>query len=421
MLIHIENIFIIMFEILCCKIFYETFGQKRYPERKFINVVQIFLLCAAAILSAYMLRGNFIVRQLFHIVIISAIMCWHIAIDYRKSVFLVLLFEGLMLSVDYVAFVVSTKLFLVEEMISQRYGTEELLIIIVGKTVLFACVVFVRKKFDKKTVEMLPNSARIKFLFFPVFTIVVISEMLSGFKYTETSRLLSATAIGLVGLNIVVLYLIKNTVERETRISEYRSISENFDRQKRKTHEYKNQIICIASMLGKKQYSELEAYVKKIYGNINDEVDVINTNNVIVNAILNTKYQEAVKKGMVFVFKVNDLSDLGMSDEDVVTVLANLLNNAIEACEKCTEKKIIKFKFIKEDAGIIIAVKNTFQDTICYENGEIKTTKSFEAEEHGVGIKNIIKTVEKYGGSYVIQERDKEFYFSIMIPLQSAL
>ncbi|MBD5534721.1 MAG: sensor histidine kinase [Lachnospiraceae bacterium] len=412
MLFHIESIFIIVFEILCCKIFYETFGQKRYPERKFINVVQIFLLCAATILSAYMLRENFIVRQLFHIVIISVIMCWHIAIDYRKSVFLVLLFEGFMLSVDYMAFVVNT---------SQHYGIEELPVIIVGKTLLFACVVFVRKEFDKKTVEMLPDSARIKFLFFPVFTIVVISEMLSGFKYTETSRLLSATAIGLVGLNIVVLYLIKNTVERETRISEYRSILENFDRQKRKTHEYKNQIICIASMLGKKQYSELEAYVKKIYGNINDEVDAINTNNVIVNAILNTKYQEAVKKGMVFVFKVNDLSDLGMSDEDVVTVLANLLNNAIEACEKCTEKKIIKFKFIKEDAGIIIAVKNTFQDTICYENGEIKTTKSFEAEEHGVGIKNIIRTVEKYGGSYVIQEKDKEFYFSIMIPLQNAL
>ena len=49
-----------------------------------------------------------------------------------------------------------------------------------------------------------------------------------------------------------------------------------------------------------------------------------------------------------------------MKDEDVVTILANLLNNAIEACEACEDKKVIKFKFFKEDDKIIIAVKNTF-------------------------------------------------------------
>lgn len=438
MLIHIESILIIVFEILCCKIFYESFGQKRYVKKEFISVLQILLLCVAATLSAYLLRGNFIVRQFFNIVMISVIMYWHIEINYKKSFFLVLLFEGLMLVADYIAFSVNTRLFSSEEVVSQRYGTEGMLVTILGKIILFACVVFIRKKFDKRTVDMLSDSEWIRFLFFPVFTITVISAMLSSFKYVETSKqanVLFATALGLVGLNIVVFYLIKNIVEREARIYEneifkvqindqmemYRSISDSLDRQKRKTHEYKNQIICIESMLGKKQYLELEAYVKKIYGNINDEVDVINTNNAIVNAILNTKYQEATKKGMVFVFKVNDLSDLRVSDEDVVTVLANLLNNAIEACEKCTEKKIIKLKFVKEDTRIIIAVKNTFQNTIHYENGEIKTTKIFEAEEHGVGIKNIINIVEKYGGAYTIQEKDKEFHFSIMIPLQNSI
>ena len=43
---------------------------------------------------------------------------------------------------------------------------------------------------------------------------------------------------------------------------------------------------------------------------------MINTNNVIVNAILNTKYQEMTDKGIVFAFRVNDLSKIGISDED---------------------------------------------------------------------------------------------------------
>jgi sensor histidine kinase regulating citrate/malate metabolism len=224
--------------------------------------------------------------------------------------------------------------------------------------------------------------------------------------------------------------LIDDIVERETKLHEnklfqmqvknqsemYRAISENFDNQKKKTHEFKNQIICIESLLGKKQYSELEKYVKGIYGELNKELDAINTNNVIVNAILNTKYQEASSKGIVFVFRVNDLSDIKIEDEDVVIILSNLLNNAIEACEKCADNKVIKLKFVKEDDMVIIAVKNTFNHQLNYENGEIKSTKLENPFEHGIGIKNIIKVIEKYSGSYVIDNNNQEFYFSIIIP-----
>lgn len=134
--------------------------------------------------------------------------------------------------------------------------------------------------------------------------------------------------------------------------------------------------------------------------------------------MLNTKYHEAVEKGIVFVFRVNDLSRLKIKDEDIVTILSNLLNNAMEACEICDGKKVIKLKFVKEEELIIISVKNTFSHSIRYENGEIKSTKLSESEEHGVGIKNIVRIVEKYKGSYTMKEHNKEFYFSIMISME---
>ena len=37
-----------------------------------------------------------------------------------------------------------------------------------------------------------------------------------------------------------------------------------------------------------------------------------------------------------------------MCDEDIVVILSNLLNNAIEACEKCSGKKFMKMKLVKE-------------------------------------------------------------------------
>ena len=65
----------------------------------------------------------------------------------------------------------------------------------------------------------------------------------------------------------------------------YRSISENYDKQKRKTHEYKNQISCIEALVKKNQFTKVEEYVKGIYSRLDKELDAIDTNNVIVNAI----------------------------------------------------------------------------------------------------------------------------------------
>lgn len=425
----IQSVLLIFIEIMCCKIFYETFGEVRY--KGWINIIQFGLLLGSMCLIAYVFSQYFTLRQIIAIFLFSIFMFWHIKINLKKSFVLAILFDALLLALDYLTYLIGSWLPLEGNKLGKQYGL--ILVYILGKVVLFLLILIIRKQFKKKSMEVMLDTEWLRFLFFPVFTIAAISAMLSAFRYVQTiqqANLLSIIAFGMVGMNIVVFYLINDILEREMKMHEnkvfqiqaknqlemYRSISENFDKQKRKTHEYKNQIACIESLLDKKQYSKLDEYVKKISGSLNNEPDAINTNNIIVNAILNTKYQEAEAKGIVFVFKVNDLSELKMKDEDVVTILANLLNNAIEACELCEDKKVIKFKFVKEDDMIIIAVKNTFNYDVIYENGEIKSTKTSNVDEHGVGIKNVLKIIDKYDGSYVIEDKDKEFFFSIIIP-----
>ena len=427
-----QSVLLIFIEIMCCKIFYETFGEIRY--KGWINIIQLILLLGSIFFLSYSFSDYFVIRQISGILLFSAFMLWHVKISLKKSFVLAILFDALLLAMDYLIYLISRWFSLGSELLGRQYEVGRVLVYLLAKIILFFLILIIRKWFGKKSMEMMSDTEWLRFLFFPVFTLAAISAMLSVFRYVQTieqANLLLIIAFGMVGMNIVVFYLINDVVEREAQMYEnkvlqvraknqlemYRSISENFDNQKRKTHEYKNQISCIESLLDKKQYSKLEEYVKKIYGSLNNEPDVINTNNVIVNAILNTKYQEAETKGIVFVFRVNDLSELRVNDEDVVTVLSNLLNNAIEACEACEDKKVIKFKFVKENDLIIISVKNTFNYDIIYENGEIKSTKTSSVDEHGVGIKNILKIIEKYGGSYVIEDKNKEFYFSIIIPV----
>ncbi len=426
----IQSILLMFIEIMCCKIFYETFGKIRY--KGWINIIQFVLLLVGICFLSYSFSGSFVIRQIAIILLASILMLWHVEISLRKSLVLAILFDALLLALDYLIYLFSRWIPLDRALLGLQYVIGHNLVYLLGKIILFFLILVIRKKFGKKSMEMMSDTEWLRFLFFPVFTIAVISVMLSVFEHVQTveqANLLVVIAFGMVGMNIVVFYLINDIVEREIKMHEnrifqiqaknqlemYRSISENFDNQKRKTHEYKNQISCIESLLDKKQYSKLEEYVKKIDSSLNSEPDAINTNNVIVNAILNTKYQEADAKGIVFVFRVNDLSEIRIDDEDVVTILTNLLNNAIEACEVCEDKKVIKFKFVKEEDRIIIAVKNTYNYDVVYEDGEIKSTKTSNIEEHGVGIKNVLKIIEEYGGSYVIEDNNKEFYFSIII------
>ena len=136
-----------------------------------------------------------------------------------------------------------------------------------------------------------------------------------------------------------------------------------------------------------------------------------------MNAILNSKYQEAREKGIVFVVKINDLSNLRIEDEDIVLILSNLLNNAIEASEQC-EKPVIKMKFVKDEHQIIISVANTYSREPVIEGNRYITTKTEEADRHGIGLENIKETVEKYDGSCVIRHDDKNFKVAILIDNQ---
>lgn len=426
------ELLIIFFEVLCCKIFCEIFGKLRY--KGLINSVQLVLLEFGVLIAARGLSELFIIKQVVMVSLFALFMFWHMKINIKKSFILAVLYQAMLLSIEYLAYSINIELCSGSKIIGKKYDLENVLVILLGKAIVFLCILVIKKQLGEKSTEILADTEWLKLLIFPVFTIIIIASMLSCFKYVETSEqtmLLFIGAFGLIGMNIVVFYLINDIVERETQLYEsrifrlqvksqaekYQSISDNFEKQKKRTHEYKNQIECMESLLVQKQYSKLEEYVKGICGRLDKELDAIDTNNIIVNAILNTKYQEAEENGIVFVLRVNDLSSLRFKDEDIVIILSNLLNNAIEACKKCdSNRRILKLKFVKEDGMIKIGVRNTFNNPILYENGEIKSTKLVKTEEHGVGIKNIIEIIEKYDGSYVIKDENQEFYFSIIIP-----
>lgn len=428
MFAYIESILIIVLEVLCCRIFYGAFGEKRKKIKGRIEPILLLLLIVEFFCSALFFEKIVLLKAFVVIAGVAIVMYFIIEISFIKSLIMAFLYEGIMFVVDYLTFLLCETFF---RDVAENYVQAGLLVLL-DKVILFFIVLIVRKAVGHYEIDIMKDSEWLKFIFFPIYTICTIVGMIfvEGTPNPQNRDIIFfVIAFGLVGMNIVVFYLISDIMKREKIIYEdhlfrlqmknqtemYYSISENLEKQRKKTHEYHNQLVCIDSLLRRNKLKEVNEYINQIGNVLKNESDSISTNHVIVDAVLNTKYSEMMEKNIVFVFRINDLSKLIVSNEDIVVILSNLLNNAIEACEKCHTRKIIKLKFVIEKNTTIISVKNTYENVLVKQDGMFLTTKN-EEDDHGIGISNIANVIEKYGGSYVIKPDDGEFYFSIIIP-----
>lgn len=272
------------------------------------------------------------------------------------------------------------------------------------------------------------NILSISFVSSLILTITVKESGMQESYYVDLMVICIDVAIvfldfAIVGLFIQSLKRQKNLVESEASLARVKneialckSMSDNLEKQRRKSHEFNNQMSAIKGMLEQGHIIELQEYVSVIVEKEKKLPIEINTHNAIINAILSTKYEEIRQKGITFIMKVSDLSGITISDEDIVVLLSNLLNNAIEATESSKEK-MIKMKFVIEDGQIILSINNSFSDMPVSVEGELISTKDNNEGSHGIGMKNVTEVIEKYQGRYVIDYDEQWFTISMIIPL----
>ena len=417
-------------ETVCCKLFYEAFAKKRNEDRLNDYLFIILLSCLNFVL-VYFVGENMLMKQILIILITGLVMFMYAEIKLWKSFCIALLFQSLLLAVDYAFYLYYVFMNEKYSISVSGYEFSGDLSAALAKLTLFLTVLFLKTKIAKGDAgDVLKGAEWFRFIAFPLFTILVLCAMAwtSGAENIQVGNLDFIIAFGLVAINIIVFYLVIDILKRERRIREddmyrvkvrnqtelYKALYTNYEKQRKKAHEYKNQVMCMEGLLKKKQYDELEKYIDNISGKLSGERSCIRTNNALVDAIINTKYKEMEEKGILCVLVLTELKDLPMDDDDIVVILSNLLNNAIEACEK-SEKKIVKMKIVKEDNDIVISVKNSYNGVIKKDCGELVSTKE-DADGHGFGIRNIRESVGKYGGTCSITYDDMDFSFSILIP-----
>ena len=111
MIEYIESFLIIVLEILCCKIFYSIFGEKRGKNNIWNEVFPVVILSLVTFLSSMLFTDYLIVKIIMSILEIAVVMYAFIEVNFIKSLILSLLFEGILFLVDYFTFLLSRTIF----------------------------------------------------------------------------------------------------------------------------------------------------------------------------------------------------------------------------------------------------------------------------------------------------------------------
>ena len=232
--------------------------------------------------------------------------------------------------------------------------------------------------------------------------------------------------IASIGLGIVIMYEASLYVRRKTAqevqrenyalnienavMKEYyETLSNQIDKNKKFHHDIDNHMGTLKSMIDDNVSKET---VTEYANEIKEEYKEIGTleycANPVVNAVIQNKSKQCKQLGIDFDTQIERFDISKFKETDFIALMANVLDNAIEECERIEVKnKVVCLKMGSLEKNLFIKVENSTDKTADM-LGNLTTSKN-DKESHGVGMKIIKEIVEKYKGEYMVDIQDGMF------------
>lgn len=180
-------------------------------------------------------------------------------------------------------------------------------------------------------------------------------------------------------------------------------------------HDMENVALTTTTLLQEHDYAKLEKHFSQIINDL-QVTDILHTDikNVYLNAIIQQKYTKCKSRIKNVNFTCTADETFRKNEEianidiiDLCTIIANLLDNAIEAYTECNDYDIrINLDYINNSYRIEIS--NTIKGSVLSGNKTLKTSKS-DTKNHGIGIKSVKSRAEKYNGKTEFTEENGQF------------
>lgn len=188
--------------------------------------------------------------------------------------------------------------------------------------------------------------------------------------------------------------ILKRSIKQEKESME--ALVEAYSDQRKKTHDFQNQLAVIYGLAQQESPNgEIIKYVEPLLKKELLPTLITKTGRNVVDILLTQKYSAAIKNQISFQMQLGDLSTFPLSDEELIVVLSNLLDNAFNACMAVSsfdERKVLLKMRTKEAAGFLYLENRTAHDIEILDN-KIVAPKN-KSIEHGYGLKNVTAILE---------------------------
>ena len=213
--------------------------------------------------------------------------------------------------------------------------------------------------------------------------------------------------------------ILKRSIKQEKESME--ALVEAYSDQRKKTHDFQNQLAVIYGLAQQESPNgEIIKYVEPLLKKELLPTLITKTGRNVVDILLTQKYSAAIKNQISFQMQLGDLSTFPLSDEELIVVLSNLLDNAFNACMAVSsfdERKVLLKMRTKEAAGFLYLENRTAHDIEILDN-KIVAPKN-KSIEHGYGLKNVTAILENINALYVFDYNSQKhlFSFSAQFPI----
>ena len=307
-----------------------------------------------------------------------------------------------------------------------------ILLLFITKALLVFTLIILTNIFEKKKVIFHVSQCI-------VMAIVLLTTFFAGVVLEEividtdvASWEVSAIVICMIAINILlffVLYLTssRNRVENNQALLKLQIANEQQKLQdsirwntevNTLRHDLKNHLLCISEYIRLQQTDTAMEYIEKLTGQVKKELPYhMMTNSVAVNAILDLKKLVCDENQIDIKYFV--LEELPKIDEtDLCVILANLLDNAIEAASK-EEKRQIRLSMEIIGNYFRIVVQNQIAESVLKNNKELGTTKK-NRKIHGFGLQSVEDAVERNDGMSNFSEENGWFVADVMLKIHES-
>lgn len=281
------------------------------------------------------------------------------------------------------------------------------------------------KSLDKKNLFILLLLSIVSFVIMQGLTALILTDSIITIQITVV---FSFIFIVLSLVSIIAAVFINSKYQKEKRESELMMLSntmmeKNFSELqnsqnaiRQQVHDFKNHIRTINGMID----SDISAkkYIEDLLSVSYSQAQHCHCGNDVIDSIINCKTADAKAQNIPFEHRINLIYPLHISSFDICAILANQIDNALEACAKIPNaaERFVKVEIWQKENFVFFKVTNTVLKNPFNKKHELITTKTDKQGLHGFGIKNIAKTVSSYGGTLKNYYTDGKFISISMVP-----